>query len=139
LRDADSDDQPGTASANDDLTAVDVEAAAGHDDHLDNGTTDDDGAVASCTAGSADDHDNIDGRANRDDHTAARPAEPAPPEPTGPAPTNESDRSFLAAAISTVGDISLDPGHVAANAGLVLLLLLLAKAPRGGAERHAEG
>jgi hypothetical protein len=57
------------------------------------------------------------------------PPSQSPPEPTGPAPTNESDRSFLAAAISTVGDISFDPGHVAANAGLVLLLLLLAGLP----------
>jgi hypothetical protein len=128
LRDADYGDQPGAASA-DDITAADVEAAAGQDGHLANGTSDDGGAVASCTAGSADDHDAVAGRANRDDHTAARPAEPVPPEPTGPAPTNESDRSFLAAAISTVGDISFDPGHVAANAGLLLLLLLLAGLP----------
>jgi hypothetical protein len=51
------------------------------------------------------------------------------PEPTIPAPPDESDRSFLAAAIPTVGDISFEPAHVAANAGLVLLLLLLTGLP----------
>jgi hypothetical protein len=49
--------------------------------------------------------------------------------PAVPAPSNESDRSFLAAAIRTVVDVSFDPGHVAVNAGLVLLLLFLTGLP----------
>jgi hypothetical protein len=51
------------------------------------------------------------------------------PEPTIPARPDGSDRSFLAAAIPTLSDISFEPGHVAANGGIVLLLLLLTGLP----------
>ena len=57
------------------------------------------------------------------------PDRAGPTAPTTPPATGDADRSLLAAAVPTLGDVSFDVGHAGLNALIVLLVLFLVGLP----------